>query len=384
MRRSIDNKAPSRRGKAPSRSKKKHSIQNTRDISIRKKLIAITKSIRKKHSKLQRARRMEEIHNEKLAIPFVEPITKLLRAKVEVKAEPNTMKFESTNNNVGIGKDDDDGDEVFLPAQVHFTPDRNIRTEEKSGPNFLNNEDVFEHSADNEEQSPERILAKSRSSFIEVDERNPEILQEFLSAYHEIPRSYLRDLMRNDTSDNTYGVFYDIDNDKFSLGNTILKINNNDPDIYLKDKRFAGTTGLYELLFKKSPIGYTKTDLKNYITMLDLTSAHKLKNDPTGRVKGCNSRKYQEIIKPGLEKYATPVRRRIHTAGADVEGSGASSIGLLGVVDNKKFKYIYFDDPNELVERLKVLLASRDVGNNSHNNEINSLLTQLRQLDLIS
>lgn len=45
--------------------------------------------------------------------------------------------------------------------------------------------------------------------------------------------------------------------------------------------------------------------------------------------------------------------------------------------------YIYWDDPNELVERLCLLLASQSAGNPSHNNEILSIMEELREAEII-
>ena len=51
---------------------------------------------------------------------------------------------------------------------------------------------------------------------------------------------------------------------------------------------------------------------------------------------------------------------------------------LFNVVSNAPIDYVYWDDPNELVDRLRLLLASRAAGSNSHVNEINSIIEQLR------
>lgn len=45
--------------------------------------------------------------------------------------------------------------------------------------------------------------------------------------------------------------------------------------------------------------------------------------------------------------------------------------------------YEYFDDPNELCERLKLLVSSRQAGNSNHSQEINSILEELRELNVI-
>lgn len=45
--------------------------------------------------------------------------------------------------------------------------------------------------------------------------------------------------------------------------------------------------------------------------------------------------------------------------------------------------YIYWDDPNELVDRLRLLIASQMAGNNNHNNEIISIIEELWEANLI-
>jgi len=45
--------------------------------------------------------------------------------------------------------------------------------------------------------------------------------------------------------------------------------------------------------------------------------------------------------------------------------------------------YVYRNDVNELVERLEILVASKGAGNTSHNNEIFSILEELREERII-
>ena len=45
--------------------------------------------------------------------------------------------------------------------------------------------------------------------------------------------------------------------------------------------------------------------------------------------------------------------------------------------------YIYWDDPNELVDRLQLLTAERSAGNPSHVNEIHSIIEELREAGYI-
>lgn len=45
--------------------------------------------------------------------------------------------------------------------------------------------------------------------------------------------------------------------------------------------------------------------------------------------------------------------------------------------------YEYYDDPNELCERLQLLIASKGAGNTNHDQEINSIIEELRESNII-
>lgn len=45
--------------------------------------------------------------------------------------------------------------------------------------------------------------------------------------------------------------------------------------------------------------------------------------------------------------------------------------------------YEYYDDPNELVERLMLLISSKSAGNTNHDQEINSIIEELRERNII-
>lgn len=50
---------------------------------------------------------------------------------------------------------------------------------------------------------------------------------------------------------------------------------------------------------------------------------------------------------------------------------------------NNHIIYEYFDDPNELCDRLRLLISSRIAGNTNHMQEINSIIEELRELKCI-
>lgn len=56
---------------------------------------------------------------------------------------------------------------------------------------------------------------------------------------------------------------------------------------------------------------------------------------------------------------------------------------LMMQVTNNPIDYVYWDDPNELVDRLRLLIASQEAGNSNHSNEINRILEELIESNII-
>lgn len=46
-------------------------------------------------------------------------------------------------------------------------------------------------------------------------------------------------------------------------------------------------------------------------------------------------------------------------------------------------EYVYWNDPNEIVERLKLLISSQSAGHNDHTNEILSIIEEMREENII-
>jgi len=101
---------------------------------------------------------------------------------------------------------------------------------------------------------------------------------------------------------------------------------------------------------------YTNNDLKTYKSILNQTSAH-LTADGSKIKKGGN--KYTDIIQNLFPS-----------------GSGLS-------VKLQKHNLVYWNDPNELVDRLRLLLASKAAGNTGVSNEILSIFEELHEPGLI-
>lgn len=158
-----------------------------------------------------------------------------------------------------------------------------------------------------------------------------------------------------------------------------------DDKISIAGHAYKKTPGLYELLFKKVPNLeiVTENDGQMYKEMLIETNAHRRDYNPNKPIKANKGRKYLHIIKPlfKLRKLSTSSVSSV-LSNVDYVSEGE------GLILKKKFKnntdFIYWNDPNELVERLKLLVASKDAGNTGLDNEIISIIEELRESGIIN
>lgn len=125
------------------------------------------------------------------------------------------------------------------------------------------------------------------------------------------------------------------------------------------------TKGLYELLFKKVPSMYSEDDLLAYKELLLLTGAHLNKKH---KLKISRSHKYTNVIAPLFTQH---------------QGFGLVPEHALNRETGAAVDYVHWDNINELVERLYTLHASKMSGNNNHDNEIQSIVEELREANII-
>lgn len=159
------------------------------------------------------------------------------------------------------------------------------------------------------------------------------------------------------------------------MGSNYINVSGN--KIEFEDgKNWELTNGLYSLIFHRQPQNYSQNDLKIYREILIKTNVYRRNFHPSGQLKGTRAHKYTKIIKPLLAKTptaeSTPKRSK-----ASVSGSGFMTLNM------NKPNYVYWDDPNELVERLQLLIASQSAGNTNHTNEITSIIEELREAQII-
>ena len=162
--------------------------------------------------------------------------------------------------------------------------------------------------------------------------------------------------------DDTYGPRYE--GDTLMLGDKHI-VFGDEGYIHINGIAYKGTEGLYELLFKRLPDDalYNDEDLRAYRDILMKTNAHKRHYNPKGNINRNTSLKYKHIIEKLFPKQASG-------KGLITKNLSAPDIS-------------YWDDPNELCDRLRLLVASVEAGNKAHSSEIINIIEELREAGYI-
>lgn len=124
-----------------------------------------------------------------------------------------------------------------------------------------------------------------------------ENLQNYLGP---LGQKYIRAFLSGDSNiDNVYGVY--IENGGMMLGDKRFNVAIDD-SVIINGVTYAGTPGLYELIFKKLPDAnlYTIDDKRNYKHILLTTNVHRHGYNVKNQIKGNKGYKYKHIITPLL------------------------------------------------------------------------------------
>ena len=274
--------------------------------------------------------------------PVISPLEKLIDIQTE-----NSRNSKEVFNTNSINK---------IKKRLRFDDsivDENLKNFNRASTSSPNN---------NTETDFEDNFASAGNSLINSTLRSPIDRGQFVDSYISLLNE------SRSKADNIYGVRKV--NNIFMIGDSEIKFNEN--TVKVGNHTYPKSEGLMELLFKKQPDGKVVSvkDQEGYRSILEATNAHRKKYSKDGSIRTSKSRKYVNIIAPmfrGCHKLPTPKKGgsllpKYKTAKMD------SSIDL-----------VYWDDPNELVERLRLLIAERSAGNNNHGNEIQSIIEELRE-----
>ncbi|EZA52905.1 hypothetical protein X777_07711 [Ooceraea biroi] len=190
---------------------------------------------------------------------------------------------------------------------------------------------------------------------------------------------------RTSTIDTVYGVY--IGETGTMLGDKYFDVGSDDT-IFVNGTRYEGAPGLYELIFMRKPDErvYTVQDTTMYRRILSATNAHRQRYQAHRPIQINKGVKYKQIIAPLM-----CIDSAAGHGGAGVEPQPPppppppppQSLPTMRVTDNA-IDYVHWDDPNELVDRLRLIEASRNAGNDSHDAEFLSIIEELREAGIIT
>lgn len=323
---------------------------------LKKQIIESAESVKKKIKMIRDMKANSEIALNAVLKPITDPLHQLAsdsyKYSSDMKTNPSTLKKRKLS---------------FTPTSdlinKKFKPDNNesLSTYDKYS-EFVSDNDNDETHQSNKSDEEVEINVKNDTEESESEEDD--------SKFQTPERSL----------DATWSVSRDINNIPFGVRKERGKLLLGNSRVFLTEKHikigsqsYEKTPGILELLFKKSPDldSFTSEDKQNYKSMLISTNAHRRNFDSKNPIKSNKGSKYMHIIKPMF------LRLYNNYPSTDSVNEGA------GLAVMKKFKkhvdYVYWDDPNELVERLKLLIASRNAGNTGVDNEIISIIEELRE-----
>lgn len=365
---------------------------------VARELVKTRQAVKRKYKTLKADIAESQIRKEKEFKPLTEPLQELLKTiKSEPKIKKEPLSPSSFSSPIGnkIKRRMTNTYQKYLPMEL---------------PSFLQDDEVYEDDvfSDNAPRLSSTIRSQSEESTITeptIEETHQNIFEltqtpayaEYLEAYHPLVRAFVDSSLKSERQlDHTHGLYLNSESDKWQIGDSLVDFDKE--NLKVKNVTYKGTPGLYELLFFQDPKGYSKDDLDKYMDILKRTNTYRRNYDENEQVQGTNDPKYVTIIKPYLAKkniirpssisstYSSassssrpkpPTTRPRSTRLASKKG------GSMLNLSNKKIDYVYYDDFNELVERLKLLVSSQMAGHTGHQNEIVSILEELREAKII-
>ena len=323
--------------------------------------------IRAKYKRIKSNKISSEDKVNKVFKPVVEPLKELVEIskndKIKLENENDIIKrennlFENQLFYTNSFDKDSDYNNLTFKDNVH---DKTIPESHKSLNDINGEEDLDDYQS---------IISEAATS-----KRNYQIaFNDTIDNSFEAKRDELLKKVQNGDKaiDKEVGVRQTLPN-KFMFGNQVIKFEND--KFIIKKKEYTLTDGLLELLFKKTPNPQSITE-DDYDVMKELfenTHAHRMGYLPSGTLRIQNS-KLDDLLPFIYDKYGN---------GLTYPNKIKNNLLDYMVYNDNTVDYVYWNDPNELVSRLRLLIASQTAGNTNHSNEIISIIEELREAEVI-
>lgn len=332
-------------------------IENiSKESDILRRIVKVRDAIRSKHRTLKSGREVNEHAMREAFKPIVKPLEKLVNLKPTknlINAPPTRVKSE-----------DPKLEDTKVKKVRIMSPKINVKkhfNEDDRDDDGNDDDDDEDNDDNNDDAIPAETFNATMSTNVD------ELLNEYLSLLQSNRKTDL---------DCVYGVRL-LMNDRLMIGNSPIIFRSDEIRVGARG-RYKKTVGLVELLFKKEPdeSQIDPTDFDNYKDIVISTNIHRKYYKDSEPIRYGNSFKFNHYITKILHDVK-------HTGGGGGGEGGMSTMRYKIAKKDTNFDYVYWDDPNELVDRLRLLLASQAAGNSSHTNEIVSIIEELREADIV-
>jgi hypothetical protein len=217
-------------------------------------------------------------------------------------------------------------------------------------------------------QPPQPVTHNYLAPALNYDDQNVEASYQVPDDKKETVKQLIGDLAAKSilkADDNKLGLYHTTDDSQnihTFIGNSPVYLRGNDLAIEFDEglENFVGTPGMWHLITKKSvnESNFTTTDLENYKRILIKSHALYQGNSPNSkRAKSSKSQKWLAI--------------------------GSTLWAELNPSKTGKGVVFLSSNPNELVERLQLLIGSKEAGNSNTMNEICAILKELLRMNII-
>jgi hypothetical protein len=324
---------------------------------------------------------------------------------LESTFKPVTEPLKQLVKSIGKPATQLDGD-VILPISKY---ERDDETETSEYPQDSEESEDGEKSEESEEEREEgvkpeeeleEVLREKESGDLGKSEEyedlaiNPSNLSKLgtdIMFKGPLGRQYLLKMLHSSQANRKYHTYgARIDENGLMIGDNKIDVDKDD-NILIGDNKYKGTKGLFELIFKNNPSKYTKKDLNLFKTILENTNAHRKgysKNSPVHRNRSIKYESIISILFPSQQAKAQIKRRALSSAEINIlhkkrKTTEPTSSGK-GLMKNLyKTNIIYYNDINQLVDRMRLLHEAREAGQTGLDNEWVALIDELRTRGVI-
>lgn len=309
-----------------------------------KEIKSLSDSIRKKHKQLKLGVNERDRFLETTFKPVVAPL----------KDISNILKHQtSTDSKQDVIRDEKTEEEDFESEED--TKENDVASEEETLDSL---EGEVENSGNMEKhQEPQDAGVSHRLSILGQD----------IASKGPLTRKYLIKMLHATPGNRRYHVYgARLENDGLKIGDSLL-VTDDDDNLVIKGKTYKGTPGLFELVFKSSPVKYTMRDLNTFKSILKLTNAHKKEYIVGSSIYRNRSKKYVDVI----SKLFPPQR------GFTSTGKG---ISMKSTYDTN---VIYYSNINKLADRMRLLYEAKQSGHTGVDNELIAITEEMRNKQYI-